>query len=950
MAQVTIEIPDFEFSGFYYPELFVALRQLTRINVPEITDESDEEPYTQLISSFALIGHLNNVLLDITANETLLPTARLLESVRSQLKLIDVRLSQATPAVTDVLYEFSKVFTTPTLIVPSGTQTATEQEAENGEITFEALTDNLVQPSNAPSKVFVFSSGFIEVKDNAFDGGDSITIAGVTLTFGVEIAIGADEEDTAENIRVAIASSTDPAILGVILPTRAGALVSLLPVNSTVTTFVVVETDNATDNLEVRSLSYSTDLSGTFSTAALLASLFPVDPRPHDAVYIMHENLEWNQFDFEFDTPGSGIFDVLEFFDGVFDDAIPNTVTNLGPNLKLVIDDLLSPGDQVPLDRRGARVRVILNSTGAFEDVISEYDEVLNQNFVTTVGLLGQAIVSTDEDDYTVGSAWNPVVNENDETIGFSEDGLIEYDLPDNLTQNWQKTTVNGFEGFFLRFRINRVSGRKAAGSLDFIASGVGVAIEDGDTVTISDGAGNTDTYEFDVGGGGVTLGNIAVVINASDTATAIKAAFLLAVVGGTAAVTYVSGVGNLVTIENDVIGIAGNVAIVESISNSQTLTPVGMTGGENLPVVPIVDILRIDQGDQFLKTSQTQGETKQEDPLASSNGTPSQIITLTFQPLIEGSLVIEVDEGAGFTAYNQVDNFLNSGPSSKDYVLEITADDVATVTFGDGTQGKVPPLGVDNIRATYRTGAEVNGNVGSNTIIVNKSGIAFVRRVFNPRQAIGWVAKEGSTEADLARLKIEGPASLRTRNRGVTTDDFEFLSRQFEASTGSKVVERAEAIEESFGVKTIELIVAGFGGQFLTDALRTEIEDFFNGNKSLGIEGVGLANHEVTVVNFIPKTIDVTIEIITVLTEVAPFENAIQSLLSPSAKLDDGVTFRWDFGALVPRAIIIAEMFKVNETEVKNVILTLPAADVQLDSKELPVVGNILVTLTPPS
>ena len=146
-----------------------------------------------------------------------------------------------------------------------------------------------------------------------------------------------------------------------------------------------------------------------------------------------------------------------------------------------------------------------------------------------------------------------------------------------------------------------------------------------------------------------------------------------------------------------------------------------------------------------------------------------------------------------------------------------------------------------------------------------------------------------------------------------------------------------------------IEIVVAGFGGTFLTDDLRDEIEDYFNGNKATDVEARGLTNHEVTVVNYTPEIIDVVVDITTTLTEVAPFENAITDLLSTSAKYDDGVTFRWDFGGLVPRAIIIAELFAVNETLVKNVKLTTPADDIQLATRSLPTAGNITVNLIEP-
>ena len=60
-----------------------------------------------------------------------------------------------------------------------------------------------------------------------------------------------------------------------------------------------------------------------------------------------------------------------------------------------------------------------------------------------------------------------------------------------------------------------------------------------------------------------------------------------------------------------------------------------------------------------------------------------------------------------------------------------------------------------------------------------------------------------------MAELKILGPASLRTLGKAITPSDIETLAVQFTSpTTGSSVVSRAKAIEETYGVKTIELLV----------------------------------------------------------------------------------------------------------------------------------------------
>jgi len=814
VAAREIEIPDFDFSGFYYAEILTSLILFQRVNVPEITEENENEPFQQLLRAFALTGHLNNVLLDVTATETLLPTARLLESVRSHLALIDVTLRQATPAQTDLILQFSKIFQITTNVVAQDSQFATEETEESPQIVFENADSITISPTNAPSAVFSFEAGKIKILDNAFEAGDKVTIDTIDFRNTIEWVVGGTIPITLDNITTAINTSTAETIFTRMFAVNDGVdTISLIPIDQTILSIVVAETDGATDNFEVSSAAFGANKTGLASTDALFFDLFDSTPKQGDVVYIGHDEIMWDTIEWVFDTVASGIIGVFEFYDGNLSDKKPNTVTNLGSQLEFDLTLLLGA-----LDRSNTVVRVVLIETGAEETLLSEF--VGGKNIITTVGLLGQTSVSTDEQAYVVGTLWNEVSDLDDGSTGLTEDGKTTYTLPQNVTQDWISTVINNFDSFWMRFRVISVAA----------------------------------------------------------------------------------------------------------------------------PVNPSVDRIRIDTGNQFLKFVISQGETVVENPLGSSNGNIDQEFTLTFRPTIEGTLTIEINEGAGFQEWNSVENFLNSTSVSKDYVLEIKGDDTAIVKFGDGIRGKIPTTGIDNIRSFYRVGADIDGNVGSGTIKVNKSGVSFVSRLFNPRAAIGFNVKEGSTDEDLARLKIEGPATLRTRGRGITTDDMEFLATQFISSTGSKIVSRALAIEETFGVKTIELVVVGQAGALLTEAQRDELSDFFNGNKAAGIPPVLLANHELTPVNYTPKIIDVDVDVTGGNSE--EIKNAIVALLNPEATFDDGVTKRWAFGQEVPTSVIIAEIFEVDPVNIKKVELTTPAADVLLASRELPIAGVVVVTV----
>jgi len=753
-------------------------------------------------------------LLDVVANESLLPTARLLESVRGHLALIGYKLAQASPSEVDVILQFSKVFNIPTLIVPQNSQLATVETADSPQIIFETNEDKTIQKTDQTTAIFTFTAGKIKILSNSFDVSDKVTIEGVDFEANVDWIVGASIAASLSNLKDAINNSGNPNIIGRVAALSDGVdTISLIPLDKSVESISLTETDNATDNFEIAPGGFGSNKQGAAATPGVLFNLFDSTPKKGDMIYVAHSDVMWDTLDFLFDSFGSGIEFDIEFYDATLEDEKPDTVTNLGSNLEFDLTTLL--GDE---DRHGAVVRVVLSSSGASEICVSQF--VGGKNIIQTKGLLGQATVSTAVNDYVVGTYWNEVSDTTDNTNKFTESEKISFSLPQNASQNWTSSTINGIAGYWLRIRVISVSS----------------------------------------------------------------------------------------------------------------------------PINPIVDLLRIDSGKQYLLVQAVQGQTVADNPLGSSNGAQNQEFQLTFKPLIEGTLLVEVDDGSGFEEYAEKENFLNSTSISKDYIRETKADDTTKVIFGDGLQGKIPNPGVDNIRALYRIGADQDGNVGSDTVSVNKSGISYVNKIFNPRPAVGWSPKEGSTEEDLARLKIEGPASIRTLNRAITPEDIEYLAISYKDNNGSKIVSRALAIEETFGVKTIELVVVGNGGNLLTEVQRDELEIYFNGDKANGIAGVLLANHEVTVINYTPRTIDV-VAVVTGGNE-EQIKNAITALLNPNATFNDGVTKRWNFGDEVPYSVIISAIFDNDPTNIKKVNLIQPATNIQLAARELPLAGTVTVTV----
>jgi len=160
MAGTQIEIPSFNFAAFFYPQILESLLVFKRQNVPELTDESEFEPSIQLLRAFALVGHLNNVLADMIANESTLPTAKLPETVRNMLRLIDFELRPATPAAVEVILDLSRVFTVSRQVVPERAQYATRRtEGDNVIIYFESLSSLTIDRTDEFTAVLATPDG-----------------------------------------------------------------------------------------------------------------------------------------------------------------------------------------------------------------------------------------------------------------------------------------------------------------------------------------------------------------------------------------------------------------------------------------------------------------------------------------------------------------------------------------------------------------------------------------------------------------------------------------------------------------------------------------------------------------------------------------------------------------------------------------------------------------------
>jgi baseplate J-like protein len=183
------------------------------------------------------------------------------------------------------------------------------------------------------------------------------------------------------------------------------------------------------------------------------------------------------------------------------------------------------------------------------------------------------------------------------------------------------------------------------------------------------------------------------------------------------------------------------------------------------------------------------QATTTRDEILGDSDGRPDQKFTLGNAPVVERdraervvtkrglvtipSVRVEIDEGLGFEVWQEVDDFYASGPADMHFRVNYTTGELL---FGDGDHGRIPtanPTSEPNVIAReYRSGGGRAGNVAAGQITAIQTSVEGVASVTNLRASLG-----GSDEEELDETKLRAPAALKSKNRAVTAEDFEYLA-----------------------------------------------------------------------------------------------------------------------------------------------------------------------------
>jgi hypothetical protein len=102
---------------------------------------------------------------------------------------------------------------------------------------------------------------------------------------------------------------------------------------------------------------------------------------------------------------------------------------------------------------------------------------------------------------------------------------------------------------------------------------------------------------------------------------------------------------------------------------------------------------------------------------VGTSSGTPAQTFTLYRTPVLDGSVIISVNEGGTNNVWQYFQRLVDSMATDMAYTTNTDANGIVSIIFGDNTNGRVPISGAQ-ITASYVAGGGSSGNVATNTLV----------------------------------------------------------------------------------------------------------------------------------------------------------------------------------------------------------------------------------------
>ena len=176
-----------------------------------------------------------------------------------------------------------------------------------------------------------------------------------------------------------------------------------------------------------------------------------------------------------------------------------------------------------------------------------------------------------------------------------------------------------------------------------------------------------------------------------------------------------------------------------------------------------------------------THGETRNE-PLGNGDGRVAfPRFTLRSKPLtylatgsangVDPALKVTVND----IEWHRTDTLYAANPNDRSFVLRPQLDGTSVVEFGDGISGSRLPTGIENVRATYRSGGGAVGRVRAEQLKI------LLNKPLGLKAAVNPAASNGGTDGEAPdAIRHNAPAFTRSLRRIVSLEDLEDFARRF--------------------------------------------------------------------------------------------------------------------------------------------------------------------------
>lgn len=261
-----------------------------------------------------------------------------------------------------------------------------------------------------------------------------------------------------------------------------------------------------------------------------------------------------------------------------------------------------------------------------------------------------------------------------------------------------------------------------------------------------------------------------------------------------------------------------------ETVFDADLIIPSGTTlktTGTFALIFETIEDLTIPTGSLSATVGAKNWESKTETD--TSDGSQDFRFKTSYGPYVEDTMAVTVDD----VGWVLVENFLDSTSSSEHFRLEVDSDSIATVIFGDGTNGKIPTLD-SALSFSYKVGGGEIGNVSPDTITVIEG--TFYDTLGNPQDLV--VTNESAADGGVDREEIEVtklriPNSISAKEITIAESDFEanIVAVSGVARTSIQTVNDNPDIPEN----TVYAYVLPTTADTLSDTLEAQIQAYID-------------------------------------------------------------------------------------------------------------------------